>query len=116
MSDKSKTVWQKIKGITYNIFVWFHVVIALFLIPCDVLTTIDILFEDPLRKFYFGGEAFPWWNYESPQMYLLSSYLRQYEILLFVCLVLKFRKSHPKCVWIGILLLYLYNLGMFFLG
>lgn len=114
MTKYTKTVWQKIKDTTYNVFVWFSVGLAVLLIPCDMLTTMDMLFEDPLRKFYFGGEAFPWWNYQSPQMYLLSSYLRQYASLLFICLVLRFRKSHPRCVWMGILLLYLYNVGQFF--
>lgn len=114
MKKQNRTVWQKVKNFTYNVFVWFNVGAAVLLIPCDILTTTDMLFEDPLRRFYFGGEAFPWWNYQSPQRYLLSSYLRQYELIFFICLILKFKQSHPRCVWIGILLLYMYNLITFF--
>ena len=55
MKKQNATVLQKIKNITYNVFVWFNVVVAVLLIPCDILTTIDMLFEDPLRRFYFGG-------------------------------------------------------------
>ena len=105
MNNQNKTVWQKAKNVTYNTFVWFNVFFFSFITYLFIEDSIVIDVED----YMWNAEPFHGqWEMENPVNYWCFYYIFGVFFCALVYLILKFEKKHPRCVWIGISLLYLY--------
>ena len=105
MNNQNKTVWQKAKNVTYNTFVWFNVFFFSFLAYLFVKDSIVI----DVEEYMWNAEPFHgFWYMKNPVNYWCAHYMYAACFSVVVYLIIKFRKKHPRCVWIGISLLYLY--------
>ena len=105
MNNQNETVWQKVKNVTYNTFVWFNVFFFSFIAYLFIEDSIVIDVED----YMWNAEPFHGqWEMENPVNYWCFYYIFGVFFCALVYLILKFKKKHPRCVWIGISLLYLY--------
>ena len=108
---KSITTWQRIKDVAYNLFVWFNVIFFSFLAYECIRDSIVI--PVPYRDWeHYKGQ----WDMENPVNYFCFSYILGAFFSVLVYLILKFKKKHPRCVWIGISALYMLYLLCFFIG
>ena len=108
---KTNITWQKIRSITYNTFVWFNVFFFAFL----AYETIREAFLIPIPyqewKHYKGQ-----WNMDNPVNYFYFNYISGVFLCILVFLILKFRKKHPRSVWIGLSALCILYLLCFLTG
>ncbi len=91
---KKMSTWQKIKKITYNLFVWLNVFFIAFIAFCSIFTAVEMVFIDPFK--YWGAEAFCGaWHYESGLNYFLNSLFSVCFVLPTIWFACKWKKLHP---------------------
>lgn len=111
MKKQKITTWQKVKSITYNVFVWFNVFFFAFLGYESIKEAIVILIPYWDWEHYKGQ-----WDMENSVNYFCFNYMFGILFSVFVYLILKFKKKHPRCVWMGISVIYILYLLCFLIG